>query len=232
MTFCGRTFGAAELELMRQIAGDFSALGVTEIARTVCELLEWRRPSGRLKDQECRQMLERLQAEKFLKLPALRQLGGRGPRRPDLSRPCAEPTAIEGAVSEYAPLDLVLVEGRAESRRWREQVERYHYLGCRVPFGANLRYWVRHGDRERACLLWNSPAWKMQARDAWIGWSDAQRHRNLQQIVNNGRFLILPGVRIKGLASNLPDSVPASIETLFSQLVRRRLPSLAAREGS
>ena len=95
------------------------------------------------------------------------------------------------------------MEGEAESRRWREKMERYHYLGCRVPFGANLRYWVRYRDRELACLLWNSPAWKMQARDAWIGWSEAERQHNLQQIVNNGRFLILPGVRVKGLASKI-----------------------------
>src|SRR5450631_2908146 len=79
----------------------------------------------------------------------------------------------------------------------------HHYLGCRVPFGANLRYWVRNRDRELACLLWTSPAWKMQARDSWIGWSDEQRQRNLQSIVNNGRFLILPWVRVKGLASKI-----------------------------
>jgi hypothetical protein len=95
------------------------------------------------------------------------------------------------------------VEGQAESRRWREQVERYHYLGCRVPFGAHLRYWVRNRERELACLLWTSPAWRMQARDAWIGWNDEQRQRNLQWIVNNGRFLILPWVRVKGLASKI-----------------------------
>ena len=96
-----------------------------------------------------------------------------------------------------------MVEGKRESRLWREQVERYHYLGCRVPFGAHLRYWARNRDRELACLLWTSPAWKMQARDAWIGWSDEQRQRNLQWIVNNGRFLILPWVRVKGLASKI-----------------------------
>lgn len=203
MTFCGRTFGTAELGLMRQIAEEFSTLGVTEIARTICELLEWRRPSGRLKDHECRQMLEQLQAHNFLRLPALRKMGGKGPRRPDVSECHAEPPAVEGNVSEYAPLELVLVDGETESRRWREQVERYHYLGCCVPFGANLRYWVRHGDRELACLLWNSPAWRMRARDTWIGWSDAQRQSKLQHIVNNGRFVILPGVRIKGLASKV-----------------------------
>ena len=46
LTFCGRTFRADELELMRQVALEFSALGVTEIARTACELLDWTRPNG------------------------------------------------------------------------------------------------------------------------------------------------------------------------------------------
>ena len=203
VTFCGRTFSATELELMRQTAAEFSALGVTEIARTVCELLEWKRPNGKLKNHECRQLLERLQAEGVLTLPALRNLGGRGPRRMDLRQPRSQPGPLECAVSKCEPLELALVEGRAESRLWREQVERYHYLGCRVPFGAHLRYWVRNRERELACLLWTSPAWKMKPRDAWIGWSDEQRQRHLQGIVNNGRFLILPWVRVKGLASKI-----------------------------
>ena len=203
LTFCGRTFGPSELELMRQTARDFSALGVTEIARTVCELLEWTRPSGGLKNHECRQLLERLQADGFLKLPELRHLGGRGPRRADVSGTGSEPAPVTRAASECEPLELVLVEGKTESRRWRELMERYHYLGCRVPFGANLRYWVRHEKRELACLLWTSPAWKMQARDECIGWSDEQRRHNLQRIVNNGRFLILPWVQVKGLASKI-----------------------------
>lgn len=202
LIFCGRTFAAAELELMRQTAREFSALGVTEIARTVCELLEWKRPSGRLKNHECRLLLERLQAEGLLQLPQLLQRGGRGPRRADLSAVC-EPALIECATSQCEPLELALVEGLAESRRWREQMERYHYLGWRVPFGANLRYWVRSSQRELACLLWTSPAWKMQARDQWIGWSDEQRQRNLQRIVSNGRFLLLPWVHVKGLASKI-----------------------------
>jgi hypothetical protein len=203
VTFCGRTFSASELALMRQIACEFSALGVTEIARTICELLEWKRPSGGLKNHECRQLLERLAAEGILTLPPLRQLGGRGPRKPTVSEPCPEPAPITGTASECEPLELLLVEGKAESRLWRQQMERYHYLGCCVPFGANLRYWVRNRQGELACLLWTSPAWKMKQRDLWIGWSDEQRQRNLPCLVNNGRFLILPWVRVPGLASKI-----------------------------
>jgi hypothetical protein len=43
----------------------------------------------------------------------------------------------------------------------------------------------------------------MQARDEWIGWSDEQRRQNLQAVINNGRFLILPWVQVKGLASKI-----------------------------
>jgi hypothetical protein len=84
----------------------------------------------------------------------------------DISGNRSEPAPVACAATECEPLELVAVEGRAESRRWREQVERYHYLGCRVPFGAHLRYCVRYDQRDLACLLWTSPAWKMQARDA------------------------------------------------------------------
>jgi uncharacterized protein DUF4338 len=219
LTFCGRTFGSDELELMRQVALEFSALGVTEIARTVCELLEWKRLNGGLKNHECRQLLELLAAEGVLTLPDLRKRGGRGPRRADVSGPCSEPQLVECTWSKREPLDLIVVEGKAESRSWREQVERHHYLGCRVPFGANLRYWVRNRDRELACLLWTSPAWRMRPRDTWIGWSEQQRQRNLQLIVNNSRFLMLPWVRVKGLASRIlalsARQMPRDWETRF-----------------
>jgi hypothetical protein len=203
VTFCGRTFTESEVELMRVVAHDYAGLGITEIARTICELLEWTRSNGGLKNHECRQLLERLEAAGVLQLPALRKLGGRGPRRLDVSQPRLEPAPMECAAGECEPLELALVEGGSESRLWREYLERYHYLGCRVPFGAHLRYWVRNRERDLACLLWTSPAWKMKPRDAWIGWSEQQRQRNLQAIVNNGRFLVLPWVRAKGLASKI-----------------------------
>src|SRR5438034_6049664 len=98
----------AELELVRGIVAEFASLGITEIARTVCELLEWKRPNGGLKNHECRQLLERLQTEGFLMLPEVRRLGGRGPRRADTSASCCEPAPVVGTASECQPLELVL----------------------------------------------------------------------------------------------------------------------------
>ena len=60
ITHSGRRFSADDLALMRQAAQDYAGLGVTEIARTICEWLDWKRPNGRLKNHECRLLLERL----------------------------------------------------------------------------------------------------------------------------------------------------------------------------
>ena len=73
-----------------------------------------------------------------------------------------------------------------------------------MPFGAHVRYLVYASRPERAvvgCVQFSSPAWRMAARDAWIGWDDATRVRNLQRVAANTRFLILPWVRVKNLAS-------------------------------
>jgi hypothetical protein len=207
LTFAGRAFSIEEVQLIQEISRDYRSLGRTEISRTICELLDWKRPNGRLKNHECRLLLERLQDQGLVSLPKIRPLGRRGARAVLLTEQSDPEQEIVGAAGDLEPLRLEIVEGSGgDSRRWQELIERYHYLRYRVPVGANLRYLVhcsRYPDRVLACLLWSSPAWKMALRDRWIGWSDAQRRRNLQLIVNNARFLILPWVRVRGLASKI-----------------------------
>ena len=96
MSFGGRIFSKQELELMRDIAQDYAGLALTEMARTICELLEWKRPNGRLKDLECRQLLDDLEAQGWLKLPTVRRLGPRGPRQIQLTAASAPAAAVEG----------------------------------------------------------------------------------------------------------------------------------------
>ena len=201
ITFAGRCFSCDEVALMRQAASDYAGLGITEIARTLCEWLDWKRPNGRLKNHECRLLLERLAAQGLLTLPAVRRSGRRGPRTvtPDAQSDAQAP--IQCRLADLQPLRLSLID-HSHSPLWRQYLQRYHYLGCRVPVGAHLRYFVYSAQSQiLACLLWSSPAWKMAARDHWIGWTPDQRARNLQFIVNNSRFLILPWVQVKNLAS-------------------------------
>ena len=203
ITFAGRCFASDELALMRQAASDYASLGITEIARTICEWLDWKRPNGRLKNHECRLLLERLEHQGLLTLPVLRPSGRRGPRTVTPDARSDPQTPIQCRVADLEPLRLALIED-STSALWRQFIERYHYLGCHVPVGAQLRYFVHCAQGQiLACLLWTSPAWKMAARDRWIGWNPDQRERNLQFIVNNSRFLILPWVQVKGLASSI-----------------------------
>jgi len=207
-TFNGRTFFQPELKLIQEVCSDFAGLGRTEISRTVCELLEWKRANGNLKNHECRLLLERLEERGWLKLPAVHDRGRRGPRTVEATRQTEPEPELQGTAGSFRPLRLEVVDAGREgqSRLWRELIERYHYLHCRIPVGANLRYIIRSEqcpERVLACMLWTSAAWKMAARDGWIGWNAQQRRRNLQLIVNQSRFLILPWIRIRGLASTI-----------------------------
>ena len=180
--------------MIHNVVSDFRSLSLTELARTICELLEWKRSNGRLKNHECRLLLEKLSVAGLVNLPPLRVSGPRGPRVVVPTENGAEQEPVTGSAGELAPLTLTVVRSGPESALWNEFVARYHYLGYKVPVGANLRYLVRSGSAKQvlACLLWSSPAWKMAARDSWIGWTDEERARKLQLIVNNSRFLILP----------------------------------------
>ena len=95
----------------------------------------------------------------------------------------------------------------ADHRWWRELMGRYHRaLGYRMPIGAQLRYLAFVSEPTRtvvAALQISSPAWRLAARDRWIGWDEPTRVRNLQRVVNNSRFLVLPWVRVQNLASRL-----------------------------
>ena len=206
LSFCGRSLSAEELTLIQGIAEDFSGLGRTEIANTVCELLQWVRPTGKPKTVECRAFLESLQADGLIQLPPLRVQRRRGKQRTPASTPSgAFGAPLEGALKEFGPLELEPVSSPADQALWREWMQRYHYLGYRIPFGAHLRYFVRVMTPQPirvGALQFSSPAWRMAARERWIGWDDEARRHNLQRIVSNSRFLILPWVRIRNLASS------------------------------
>jgi hypothetical protein len=209
ITFNGRTFPVEELDVIQSLTRDCAGLPRTELASTLCELLDWRRPTGKLKTHEGRLLLEHLATKGLVTLPLVREaLAHRGPRTPPRSAQGAPAPAVVGAVRTLLPLALEVVPpGRhGPSRLWRELIGRYHYLGERVPVGATLRYVVRSAqdpDQVLACLGWTSAAWKITVRDRWIGWSEAQRRQALPYVVNNSRFLILPWVQVADLASHI-----------------------------
>ncbi|MDO8720905.1 MAG: DUF4338 domain-containing protein [Syntrophales bacterium] len=82
-------------------------------------------------------------------------------------------------------------------------VHQYHYLGYRQIVGQHLKYMAFLGNRPVACIGWGSAAWAVKSRETFIGWDKSTKGRNLSFVVNNTRFLILPWISIKCLASKL-----------------------------
>jgi hypothetical protein len=201
----GRVFSADEFRLVQQIVADYPALSVHELSLTVCELLGWSRPNGRLKAHECRAWLQELCAAGLLVLPALQRCGPKGPQHISDHGLTVPETEVRGSAGALEPLRVEMLKaGSEDSKQFRRWLQQHHYLGYRVPVGANLRYLVRSASGQAlACVLWSSPAWKMAVRDDWIGWTAAQREQNLQYVVHNSRFLVLPWVRVSSLASKI-----------------------------
>lgn len=203
----GLSPSSSEVATIQELARSLGGLSRTELSATVCELLGWRRASGRLKTRECLDLLERLAEKGVVALP--RKSGGR-PRGRRTSVPCTmqgetQPPLV-ARLDEVQPVGLRRVEGWAAHALWRELVGRYHYLGHATAFGASLRYFVEVARPALAivgCLQFGSPAWRMAARDRWIGWNEAQRRAHLSEVVQHSRFLLLPWVRIPHLASHV-----------------------------
>ena len=203
--FCGREFNTEEVSLIQEVVKTCAGISRLELAHTVCELLEWKRPGGGLKARECRGFLERLDSQGVLRLPDKKSCGSSKARK--LIAPTEQGrvhSELSGSVEEFAPLDVELVESRQQRQLFRELLSRYHYLGYAMPYGARLQYlaYVSRPQREVVgCVQFSSPAWRMKVRDQWIGWDDATRKLRLQHIVNNSRLLVV--ARIRNLASKM-----------------------------
>ena len=99
---------------------------------------------------------------------------------------------LNGRVEPFAPVCVERVTDAGARQRFRELVGRYHPLGYK---GAHLQYlvWItRPVPTVVGGLQLSSAAWRIQARDRWMGWDDATRARHLPQVVNNSRLLLLP----------------------------------------
>lgn len=200
----GRLFSQEELHTVRALVDDNPGLRRAALSRLVCERLDWRSANGRVSEMSCRVAMLRMHEDGLLQLPPSRNSK---PRRPAHFAPTAasDPQpAVQTPVHALPALCLQLVHGAgAASRLWNEFMARYHDLGYTPMSGHQIRYSVYAGEQLVALISFGASAWKLADRDRLIGWSAEQRRSNLPLVVNNTRFLVLPWVRSKGLASKI-----------------------------
>ena len=202
----GRSIGAAELEWLASAVAAHPEWSRKRLARELCQHWQWRTPQGQLKDFAARSLLLKLHARGVLNLPPLREQyqTRRWDSGPPSEEPLGAPASIEEPLVRLRPLRWSLpLPGSPEEGRVQGYLRAYHYLGLRVV-GENLKHLVQTCDgQDVACLLFGAAAWQCAARDTFIGWTAAQRAEGLSLAVNNTRFLILPWVKVPGLASHV-----------------------------
>ncbi len=215
----GRTLRPEDVALIRDWLRAHPDSNRTRLSRELCLAWNWRNGTGRLKDMAARSLLLKLEARGHIQLPPRRTASVNALRNRHAGPIDYYPSPIEGALQSLCPVRIQPVsENSSEARLFRFLLHRYHYLGHRNCVGENLKYLAQdHEGRPLACLLFGSAAWKATARDEWVGWSCEQRRRQLGLITNNTRFLILPWVRVRHLASYLLGQITARLSADWQQ---------------
>src|SRR6266436_1911002 len=206
----GRWLRAEDVEVIRCLIAEHPHWSRRRLSVAVSDAFNWRTASGQLKDMSARLLLAKLAERGIVKLPPRQRRGGgrtlRALSQPELFWAAGSgQELIEGLLEDLRPLELILIEPRTkEANDFVCYLERDHYLGFGGASGHNLRYLIRDCyGRDLACVLFGGAAWKVKARDGFIGWSAQQRQQRLSLIVNNSRFLILSHVRVPHLASHI-----------------------------
>ena len=201
--YSGRQFSAEDISLIVTTTQMYPKLSQHEVASTVCELIGWTTQNGRPKRVQCVEFLRQLEAEGLIKLPGKKgehSMRGRSASIAAAKHPSdgeSEPKEI----NECGALSIEIVSPGKRLAQWREYVGSYHKLGDPRVLGSQMRYMITSDGRDLGCLLFSASSWALAPREKWIGWTAEEKKARLHLIVNNSRFLILPWVRVKNLAS-------------------------------
>ena len=125
---------------------------------------------------------------------------------------------------DLAALTVRPVRDALEQAAWDRLMDTHHYLGFRGMVGGGLRHVAETPDGVWVALLgWCAGAFKVTARDKWIGWARELQFRRLHLVANNCRFLVLPQGRVPNLASKVLSlsvrRVSADMEAAFGHPV-------------
>jgi hypothetical protein len=202
MEIYGKIFSEPILRDIREMISTQPDISRLELSRKLCERMEWRSPNGKLQDMSCRKALLELERRGLLQLPKREQHYGFEKKR---HRHIEYKLAVaQGSLSELGEVLIEPIKSRysKDSQVWFQLIESYHYLGHARLCGAQIRYIVKSEKYDYiGALAFSSATYKLRVRDEYIGWGERARRENIQYVISNDRFLIVPTVSVKNLAS-------------------------------
>jgi len=201
----GRAVTAQDIEFIRELIANNPTASRYLLSKMLCEAWDWKQPNGALCDMICRGLMLGLHRAGHIELPRPRQVIDnpfvRRPRPKQL--PLLDQSPVTGSLTGLGPLDFVQVRRSSRESLFNSLIETYHYLGYTQPVGEHLKYLIYAQGSPVACFAWSSAARHLRPRDRYIGWSAKARKRNIRLVAYNTRYLVLPWVQVKYLASHL-----------------------------
>jgi len=219
LRYRGRSITDAHLVSIRDLIAAHPDASRRTLSKKLCEVWQWRQANGSLSDMVCRSLLVMLERAGKITLPPVKYvrhnpLANRARPTPVL----IDSTPITGALRELGPLEFQQVRRSGDEPLFNSLLEQHHYLRYEQPVGEHLKYVVWGQSRPIACLAWSSAPRHLGARDRYIGWSAEARRRNVRFLAYNTRFLILPWVRVKHLASHILGRIALRISQDWNNL--------------
>jgi hypothetical protein len=215
----GRVITQKDILYIRELIAAHPCESRRRLSAKLCEAWQWKQPNGALRDMVCRGMLLMLDRAGQIQLPPVKFV----PHNPLARRVRPAPvvidtTPVEDSLRQIQPLKFTQVRRSEDEPLFNSLMEGYHYLGYEQPVGEHLKYLVWAQGRPIACVAWSSAPRHIGSRDHYLGWSQEVRRRNIRFIAYNTRFLILPWVRVKHLASHILGRMAARISEDWQSL--------------
>ena len=204
----GRVIRAAEVEFIRQLIASLPEASRRQLSLKLCEAWQWKQANGAPRDMVCRGLLLGLERAGQIELPAVHHVHRnastrRRAKEGEVVWTPLDTTRIDAALGAIRPLEFRQVRRGPEEPLFNHLIAEYHPLGYTQPVGEHLKYVVYASERPIACLAWSSAPRHLSARDRYIGWTPEARRRNLRFLAYNPRFLVLPWVQVRHLASHI-----------------------------
>ncbi|HAR50042.1 MAG TPA: hypothetical protein DCR81_08095 [Smithella sp.] len=194
MNICGQHFSQPVLERIQQTVQEEPSISRLDLSRRVCQWLDWLSPADRLQEMSCRKALGKLHKAGLIDLPGVNNVYSFSRK----SAPAVTPAtaAIRCTFAELGEISVCPVSSRyaKASKVWFGLMEKHHYIGNGNLCGAQIRYLVKSSQGYIGALAFSSASWSLKDRDAYIGWTEDARRANLNRVICNSRFLILPVV--------------------------------------
>ncbi len=204
-SYRGRIYEREKIEDLQALIGRNPGASRRRLSQLVCEHWDWRYGNGALCDGVCRSLMLALHRAGRLELPEKKQSppNPMARRRKPVTDFLLDQSPLECEFKDLPPLEIRQVRRTGEEELFNGLIERFHYLGYTQPVGEHLKQMIYAGGRPVACLAWSALPWHIAPRDKFIGWSPAVRRHRLHLGAYNTRYLILPWVKVKHLASHI-----------------------------